>query len=55
MTRSLYDALRGEKSEEDVKGVYIATLGLKAYGKGLVGIRTKEAGFEAKHTATVST
>ena len=36
------------KTEEDVKDAYIKAIGLKAYNKTLVDIRTKEIWFEAK-------
>ena len=45
---SLYKALQGAKSEEDVKDAYIKALGLKGYSKNLVDIQTKEVWFEAK-------
>lgn len=38
------------RSEEDVKDVYIAALGLKSYTKGLIDIQTDEVWFEAKDT-----
>ncbi|WP_353571136.1 hypothetical protein [Candidatus Albibeggiatoa sp. nov. BB20] len=51
MTHSaLYTHLKQAKSEEDVKDIYIKALGLKAYTKGLIDIRTKEIWFEAKDT-----
>lgn len=41
------DLLRA-RTEEDVKDAYIKAIGLKAYNKTLVDIRTKEIWFEAK-------
>ena len=38
VAQSLYEALRGVKSEEDVKDAYIKALGLKSYTKGLIDI-----------------
>lgn len=40
--------LLSAKTEEDVKDAYIKAIGLKAYNKTLVDIRTKEIWFEAK-------
>lgn len=45
---SLYSQLKTAKSEEDVKDAYIKALGLKAFTKGLIDIRTNEIWFEAK-------
>lgn len=45
---SLKADLRLAKTEEDVKDAYIKAIGLKAYNKTLVDIRTKEIWFEAK-------
>jgi hypothetical protein len=47
---SLYQRLQTARSEEDVKDMYIKSLGLKSYTKGLVDIRTDEIWFEAKDT-----
>ena len=52
---SLYEKLQQAKSEEDVKDIYIKTLGLKNVAKGLVDIQTKEIRFEAKVGGKVST
>lgn len=52
---SLYEALKGVKSEEDVKDSYIKALGLKSYTKGLIDIQTDEVWFEAKDTGKHST
>ena len=52
---SLYQKLQQVKSEEDVKDIYIKALGLKAYTKGLIDIRTAEIWFEAKDTGKHST
>ena len=52
---SLIAALRGARTEEDVKDAYIKALGLKKYNKGLVDIRTDEIWFEAKETSTPAT
>ncbi len=49
---SLKNDLLSAKTEEDVKDAYIKALGLKAYNKTLVDIRTKEVWFEAKGVAT---
>lgn len=46
----LYENLKLARSEEDVKDIYIKALGLKAYTKGLIDIRTDEIWFEAKDT-----
>jgi hypothetical protein len=51
---SLYQALQKVRTEEDVKDAYIKALGLKAYTKGLVDIRTNEIWFEAKEKPTSS-
>lgn len=45
---SLKSDLLQAKTEEDVKDAYIKAIGLKAYNKTLVDIRTKEIWFEAK-------
>ncbi|MGR9352729.1 hypothetical protein [Rhizobium leguminosarum] len=45
---SLRNDLLQAKTEEDVKDAYIKAIGLKAYNKTLVDIRTKEVWFEAK-------
>ena len=45
---SLYSQLQQTRSEEDVKDVYIKSLGLKGYTKGLIDIQTDEIWFEAK-------
>jgi len=45
---SLKSDLLLAKTEEDVKDAYIKAIGLKAYNKTLVDIRTKEIWFEAK-------
>jgi hypothetical protein len=55
VAQSLYEALRGVKSEEDVKDRYIKALGLESYTKGLIDIQTKEVWFEAKDTGKHST
>lgn len=47
---SLYKALQGARSEEDVKDIYIKALGLKKVTKGLIDIQTDEIWFEAKDT-----
>lgn len=52
---SLYEKLQHARSEEDVKDIYIKTLGLKNVAKGLVDIQTKEIRFEAKVGWKVST
>jgi len=49
---SLKNDLLSAKTEEDVKDAYIKALGLKAYNKTLVDIRTKEVWFEAKGVST---
>ena len=51
----LHEALKGVRSEEDVKDAYIKALGLKAYTKGLIDIQTSEVWFEAKDTGKHST
>jgi hypothetical protein len=51
----LYEALKGVRSEEDVKDAYIKALGLKSYTKGLIDIQTDEVWFEAKDTGKHST
>jgi hypothetical protein len=50
--QNLYTKLKHAKSEEDVKDIYIKTLGLKSYNKGVfnVDISTDEIWFEAKIT-----
>ena len=45
---TLYEKLQLAKTEEDVKDIYIKTLGLKGYSKNLIDIQTKEIWFEAK-------
>lgn len=45
---TLYQKLQQARSEEDVKDIYIAALGLKGYSKNLIDIQTKEIWFEAK-------
>lgn len=45
---TLYQRLKTDRSEEDVKDIYIKALGLKSYSKDLIDIRTKEIWFEAK-------
>lgn len=52
---SLYEKLQHAKTEEDVKDIYVKTLGLKNVAKGLVDIQTKEIRFEAKVWGKVST
>jgi hypothetical protein len=47
---NLYQELKGARSEEDVKDIYIKALGLKGYTKGLIDIQSKEIWFEAKDT-----
>lgn len=47
---TLYESLKKAKSEEDVKDLYIKSLGLKGYTKGLIDIQSKEIWFEAKDT-----
>ena len=47
---TLYESLKRAKSEEDVKDLYIKSLGLKGYTKGLIDIQSKEIWFEAKDT-----
>lgn len=49
---SLNADLRLAKTEEDVKDAYIKAIGLRAYNKTLVDIRTKEIWFEAKGSPT---
>lgn len=49
---SLRADLLKAKTEEDVKDAYIKAIGLKAYNKTLVDIRTDEVWFEAKGIAT---
>ncbi|QYM72026.1 hypothetical protein K1X45_10965 [Pseudochrobactrum sp. Wa41.01b-1] len=49
---SLKSDLLRAKTEEDVKDAYIKAIGLKAYSKTLVDIRTKEIWFEAKGVPT---
>jgi hypothetical protein len=51
---NLYQELKGAKSEEDVKDIYIKALGLKGYTKGLIDIQSKEIWFEAKDTGRTS-
>jgi hypothetical protein len=55
MTSSLSDKLEAAKTEEDVKDIYIKSLGLKSYQKNLVDIQTDEIWFEAKHGFHIST
>jgi hypothetical protein len=52
---SLYQALQGAKTEEDVKDLYVKALGLKSYTKGLIDIQTDDVWLEAKHTGKHST
>lgn len=47
-TQTLYSQLKQANSEEDVKDIYIKTLDLTGYTKGLIDIRTNEIWFEAK-------
>ena len=49
---SLKSDLLRAKTEEDVKDAYIKAIGLRAYNKTLVDIRTKEIWFEAKGSPT---
>ncbi len=51
---SLYEKLQKTTSEEDVKDIYIKTLGLKEYQKNLIDIQTKEIWFEAKQNSNLS-
>ncbi len=51
---TLYQALQKARSEEDVKDIYIKTLGLKRVTKGLIDIHTDEIWFEAKDTGRYS-
>ncbi len=53
-TPNLYNNLKLAKTEEDVKDIYIAALGLKGYTKGLIDIRTDEIWFEAKNKGGTS-
>jgi hypothetical protein len=52
---SLYEQLQSVSSEEDVKQVYIKSLGLKGYKLNLIDIQTDEIWFEAKDTGKHST
>ncbi len=49
---NLYQKLQGCRTEEDVKDVYIKSLGLKNVSKNLIDIQTKEIWFEAKDKPT---
>jgi hypothetical protein len=49
---SLKADLLHAKTEEDIKDAYIKAIGLRAYNKTLVDIRTKEIWFEAKGSPT---
>jgi len=50
----LYEKLQQATSEEDVKDLYIKSLGLQGYHKNLIDILTKEVWFEAKHDSKLS-
>ena len=52
---TLFEKLKQAKSEEDVKAIYIKTLGLKDYSESLIDIKTKDIWFEAKGSHTTST
>ncbi len=52
---TLFEKLKQAKSEEDVKAIYIKTLGLKNVSEGWIDIKTEHIWFEAKATHTVST
>lgn len=49
MPKHLFKKLQSAKTEEDVKDIYIKSLGLKNVQKNLVDIQTKEIWFEAKN------
>lgn len=52
---TLFEKLKGCKSEEDVKAEYIKALGLKGVSRNLIDIQTKEVWFEAKDGYKTST
>jgi hypothetical protein len=55
MPQTLFEKLQQAKSEEDVKAIYIKTLGLKDVSEHLIDIKTKDIWFEAKKSYTTST
>jgi hypothetical protein len=52
---TLFEKLKGCKTEEDVKDQYIKALGLKKVSKGLIDIQTDEVWFETKDGYRTST